>query len=290
MTQVAVLGLGAMGSGLASNLVEAGHTVTVWNRTASVADQFVGTHAAARSAATPAAAAAGADVVIAMVRDDAASEQVWFGADGAAAAMRPGAVAVEMSTVSPDWAVEWAARLPSAVDAVEAPVIGSRPQLAAKQLTSVVAGDPAVIERVQPVLDASAARVESVGAIGNAAQMKLFVNTLFAAQVAIYGEIINSIQASDLDTEASLAFISSLPITSPGLQRIVGLVGAANFAPNFPIELVAKDLGYASAAVGSLRGSAPITEAVQAAFDAAALDGRARLDIAGIAAPVPGVG
>ena len=105
MSEISVLGLGAMGSRMASNLLKAGHSVTVWNRTHDAATNLVAT--GAKRAATPKEAATGADFVIAMVRDNEASREVWLSSDGGAlTGMKKGALAIESSTLTPSWTRE----------------------------------------------------------------------------------------------------------------------------------------------------------------------------------------
>src|SRR5262245_13356006 len=125
MQRVAFVGLGVMGKGMAGRLVAAGFPVVVWNRSPGPAEDLV--RAGATLAATPAAAGAEADVVISMVADDRASRDVWAGAAGALAAMRPGTVAIESSTLTPSWIAELG-RLAAVrgVALVDAPVTGSR--------------------------------------------------------------------------------------------------------------------------------------------------------------------
>src|SRR4029077_1749735 len=106
MQTVAFLGLGVMGSGMAARLLGAGFPVVAWNRSAARAEPL--RSKGATVAATPSAAAAGADVILAMVADDGASREVWRGAHGARSSARPGAIAIECSTVSPAWVDELA--------------------------------------------------------------------------------------------------------------------------------------------------------------------------------------
>ncbi len=107
MQNIALLGLGVMGSGMAANWLDKGFAVTVWNRTRAKADPLVAK--GARIAATPREAAKDADIIVAMVTDDAASRSVWLGNDGALAGAKAGAVAIEMSTLTPGWLHELAA-------------------------------------------------------------------------------------------------------------------------------------------------------------------------------------
>src|SRR5919198_651892 len=134
MTDIAFLGLGAMGSRMAANVVKAGHRVTVWNRSPKACDPLIA--AGAKAAVSPRAAATGAEFVIAMLRDDEASQRVWLDAqDGALAGMRKGAVAIESSTVTPDWSRALGRHVSeSGVGYLEAPVAGTLPQAQAGQL------------------------------------------------------------------------------------------------------------------------------------------------------------
>jgi 3-hydroxyisobutyrate dehydrogenase-like beta-hydroxyacid dehydrogenase len=124
VTAVAVLGLGAMGRAIAARLLDAGHDVRVWNRTTGRDEELVA--AGARRADTPADAVGGAEVVITMVTDGAALEQVLFGDDGAASAISRNATLIDMSTVGPSAIVSVAERL-APVSVLDAPVLGSVP-------------------------------------------------------------------------------------------------------------------------------------------------------------------
>ena len=144
MQNIAVLGLGIMGGGMASNLIRKGFRVTVWNRSPERTVPFAAQ--GARVAASPREAAAGADMVIAMVADDAASRSVWEGEAGALGGLKAGAIAVESSTLSPTWirALAALAKMRGA-DFLDAPVGGSRPAAAEGKLTFFVGGEAAVL-------------------------------------------------------------------------------------------------------------------------------------------------
>ncbi|MEQ8436624.1 MAG: NAD(P)-dependent oxidoreductase [Ilumatobacter fluminis] len=283
MSRITVLGLGAMGSRMAANYSNAGHDVTVWNRTAASVDALADARAVT-SAPSPSQAAVGADVVVSMVSDDDAAVAVWLGDDGALAAMRHDAIAVESSTLTPATVRRLAAAaLARGVRFVEAPVVGSRPQADAGSLGYLLGGDQDTIDAVMPVIEINAGSAIRVGECGDAAIMKLAVNGLFAAQVAAYAEVVGVLERSSLDVDAVIATLSSLPITSPGLQRILRLIAEREFDPNFPIRLVAKDLGYLVDASGDLGAAVPMVEAARAAFERARDDDLGDLDIAGIA-------
>ena len=284
MTSIAVLGLGAMGSRLALNYHRAGHHVTVWNRTHDIAKRLSDEHSMS-VAHTPRDAVRDVAVIVTMVSDNDAATAVWLDPEhGALAAAMPGAIAIESSTITPDTVKrigEEAAR--SDIRFVEAPVVGSRPQAEAGALFYLLAGDPTDIDEAQPYVDINAGNSTRVGSIGNAATLKLAINGLFAAQVAAYAEIAGFIERSDLDTPLAFEILKALPITSPALQRIVGLIEERTYQPNFPVHLVAKDLAYLVDTAHSQHSQAPMM-AVAAEVFASGADGAERdLDIAGIA-------
>ncbi len=277
-TNVTVLGLGAMGSGFAANLAEVGYLVTVWNRTTDVALRHAETHGT-HAETSARRAVANADVVIVMVTDDDASRRIWLDPEtGIAGYLKTGSIAVESSTLSPDWITDLNRTLGGHAF-LEAPVVGSRPQLAARQLITLVGGDRDVLESVGPILSASSGRIEHVGPVGNAAHAKLFINALFAGQVALFAEIVAAIESSSLDQQMMTTLLTSLPITAPGLARVVGLIETRNFAPNFPISLVEKDLRYLTETGRAL----PMTRCAHETFNAANERGDGQLDISGVA-------
>lgn len=284
MSNITVLGLGAMGSRMAVNYANAGHDVTVWNRTAATAEQLATEHALT-AAKTPRSAAVGADFVVSMVSNDEAASYVWLDPDnGALPAMTAGSVGIESSTLTAATAslLGDSARA-AGIGFVEAPVVGSRPQAYAGALFYLLGGETAAIEAAQLIIDVNAGKSTHVGKIGNAATIKLAINGLFAAQVAVYAEIAGFIQRSDLDTAQAINTLAALPITSPGLERILGLITDRNYEPNFPIHLVAKDLGYLTTSARTAQAKTPIIDATQAVFEDGATGDEQNLDIAGIA-------
>lgn len=285
MSDVTVLGLGAMGSRMAINFAQAGHRVTVWNRTVAVADELSGPFDLI-VAPSPAAAAEGADVVVSMVRDDEAANEVWLSPDhGALRAIRPEALAIESSTLTPAAVRRLGKRAAEAgVRFVEAPVVGSRPQASAGALFYLLGGDEEAVDAANPIIDVNAGASKHVGALGDAAIMKLAINGLFAAQVAAYGEVVGFVERSGLDPAAAIETFSALPITSPGLQRILGLIGERCYEPNFPVHLVAKDLNYLVATASEVGASVPIADSARRVFEDGAAGPARDLDIAGIAA------
>lgn len=284
---ISVLGLGAMGSRIAVRLSHAGYTVHVWNRTPAAAAR-VAAEAPITVAGSVHEAVAGAEVALSMVSDDAASRAIWLGGEdgppGALRSMNGGAVAIEASTVSPEAIADLGrAAAGTGIAFLEAPVVGSRPQAEAGALTVLAGGDPAVLDRVRPVLDAFSAAVHHVGPVGNGATMKLAVNGLFGIQVAAFAEMVGLLDRSGLATGEAMDILAGLPITSPALQRTLRLMAARDFAPNFPVPLVAKDFGYLERLAAALDAPVPVAGAAGEVYRAGAHGGQADLDIVGIA-------
>jgi len=283
MANVTVLGLGAMGSRIAVNYAAAGHNVTVWNRTSSTAEILADRHNLS-AAPTPADAAKEANVVVSMVTDDTAAEAVWLHPDtGALGSLAPDSIAIDSSTITPAMAQTLGAAATRAGRFfLEAPVVGSRPQADSGSLFYLVGGETDILERARPVIDANASNVRHVGKIGTAATMKLAINGLFGIQVAAYAEIVGLLDQSEVDTKEAIDILTNLPITSPGLQRILGLFASEDFAPNFPINLVAKDFAYLARVASELASEHPITTATAQLYAEAANGTAKDLDIAGI--------
>jgi 3-hydroxyisobutyrate dehydrogenase-like beta-hydroxyacid dehydrogenase len=281
MAQVAFLGLGAMGAGMAGALAQAGHSVTVWNRTARAASDHEEEYGT-RAVDTVREAVTQAEVVLACASDDQASAAVWTDpAVGALPALRPGALVLEASTLSPAWSV----RLKALVDGAgrhyaEVPVLGSRPQVAARQLVTLVGAEAAEAEEAAGVVAAYSARIEHVGPVGSAAALKLAVNGMLAVQAAGLADVLRLLRSHDVGADA-VDVLASLPVISPAAQRLLGLMTRGELAPNYPVRLVAKDMSYAVAATG---GDVPVLRAARDAFAAAVERGDGDLDIAGIAA------
>ena len=278
MTKVAVLGLGAMGARMAQRLLDAGHTVAVFNRTASVAAPWG--EKGARVEATPAAAAEEAEVVIGMVTDDDASRAIWTAEQGALQTLRPGALAVASSTLSPRWVTELGAAVSEAGgELLDAPVAGSRPQAEAGQLIFVVGGEATAVDRARPLLEVLGGAVHHVGPTGTGAVMKLAINSLFAVQVTAMAEVLALCSAHGLNPAAALETLSQTPVVSPAAKGAGGLMVAERFAPLFPVSLVEKDLRYARGAAEGLA----LIEATRARYAAAVDAGHGRENINAIA-------
>lgn len=279
MAAIGFIGLGAMGSRMATRLLLAGHTLTVYNRTAEAAQalQQQGAHLAI----TPRAVAEKSDIVFSMVRDDEASHHVWLHPqNGAVHGLKPSSIAIECSTITPHHAITLAQQCQNAgIAFLDAPVAGSRPQAEAGQLIFLVGGDTATLEAAAPLMRIMGGSIHHVGAQGKGAAIKLAINGLFAMQVAALAETLGWLEKAGISTSAAVDVFSTLPTTSPALQGIGKLMGAGNDAPLFPIDLVVKDLRYA-AQMADLDGALPtLIDTTRQQFEYAAQHGLAAKNI-----------
>ncbi|HEX3730253.1 MAG TPA: NAD(P)-dependent oxidoreductase, partial [Opitutaceae bacterium] len=184
---VAFLGLGIMGSSMAARLAAAGFPLAVYNRNPAKAAALQA--AGARIAATPAEAAAGAQFVLSMLADDAASRAVWLGENGALRGAGPGAILVESSTITVDWIREFsAAAQAKGLELLDAPVTGSKVHAAAGELNFLVGGSAAALERARPVLASMSKSITHLGPAGSGSRMKLINNFLCGVHAASLAE------------------------------------------------------------------------------------------------------
>jgi 3-hydroxyisobutyrate dehydrogenase len=282
---VAILGLGTMGSGMAANLLKAGFSVSVYNRTASKAQTLV--DQGARLASTPAEAALGASIIISMLADDVASRKVWLGERGALESVREGATLVESSTVSPAWIAEFAALAEKrGANLLDAPVTGSRMQAEAGQLSFLVGGSNAALEGATPVLKAMSKEIVHLGPVGSGAKMKLINNFLCGVQVASLAEGLTWIERSGLDREKALSVLKSGAPGSPLISAISARMVSQNYSVNFLLSLMTKDLLYAQNEAASLNVDLKTAEVARSLFEAAIAKGLGDEDMASVIEPI----
>lgn len=282
MQKISVLGLGAMGARMAARLLDAGYDVTVYNRTPERAAPL--RERGARVASSPRDAADGADLVLACVRDDEASRAVWLGEAGALAGLSTDAIAVESSTLTTTWMQDLAESVRDhGADFLDAPVVGSRPHVEAGKLTYLVGGDADALTRARPVLEVLGGAVHHVGPAGTGTAMKLAVNAMFAVQAATLAELLATLRGLGIESDEAAQILNALPTASPAAARVATLMAERSYAPNFPIELVAKDLGYALAAGESAGIDSTVVAAAHRAFADAVEHGFGSDDIVGIA-------
>jgi 3-hydroxyisobutyrate dehydrogenase len=241
---VALLGLGIMGNGIARNLLKAGFPLAVYNRTRVKAEPLAAL--GAMVADSPREAAAGADIVIAMVGDDQASRAVWLGEGGALAVAPAKAVLVECSTLSLEWMRELAGRCAAlGLDFLDAPVTGSKEAAEAGQLKLMVGGTAAALERARPALGSISAQISHFGPSGAGALIKLINNLMVAAQVAVLAEGLNLAAQGGLDLAQVVQFLINAGPASPVVKGKAQLMAAHDYDAQFALKWMHKDATYA---------------------------------------------
>ncbi len=273
--RVAFLGLGIMGRPMASNLAKAGHEVTVWNRTPGKDVE------GARSAATPAAAARGCEVVWMCVSDTKAVETVLFGPDGVEGSLAEGMIIVDSSTIAPSATRDFAARVSSrGVDYVDAPMTGSKIAAEGGTLIFMVGGEEAVIDKLSPLFAAMGKKIFRMGETGKGHATKLVMNLQIAVIYEGFAEALTLGAKLGVDIEALIPLINATMVRSGVVEYKAPFVMKRDFAPNFPLRLMLKDLRLALDAAKEARVKLPAVETVEEIYDMAAEDGNADLDYA----------
>jgi 3-hydroxyisobutyrate dehydrogenase-like beta-hydroxyacid dehydrogenase len=233
-----------MGAPMARHLLEAGHDVTVHNRTRE-REQPLAELGAAR-AATPSQAASGADAVLTCVSDTPDLEQVVFGADGVAEGLGQGGIVVDCSTVSPSATADMAARLEQrGLGLVDAPVSGGSEGAEKGTLTIFVGGRPEHVATARPVLEAFGARITHLGPSGSGQMAKAVNQVMIAGTYATVGEGIALAQAAGLPLPELLEALSAGAAGSWVLANRAGNMVDDRYPLGFKVSLHRKDVAIA---------------------------------------------
>jgi 3-hydroxyisobutyrate dehydrogenase-like beta-hydroxyacid dehydrogenase len=258
MTRVAFIGLGRMGHGMAGRYLEAGSTVSVWNRSRAKAEDLIAR--GARWATSPEDAAIDADAVVTMVADDNASREVWLTKNGAAATMKAGTLAIECSTVSYGHALELASELRSrGLVYIDSPVTGLPDAAAGGKLTMLVGAEPADLEKARSYLAPLSSTIRHFGPVGSGTVFKLINNLMGAIQIAGIAEGLAIAEQAGLDMKLVLEAIENGVAASPQVVRHSKRMVARNFSgATFTAALRHKDASYAVALAESLLSDTPL--------------------------------
>ena len=258
MVRVAFIGLGRMGHGMAGRYLDAGFTVSVWNRSKAKAEDLIAR--GARWATSPEDAAIDADAVVTMVADDQASRAVWLAKDGAATTMKTGTLAIECSTVSYQHALDLSRDLRNrGLVYIDSPVTGLPDAAAAGKLTLLVGADVTDLEQARPYLEPLSTTIRHFGAVGSGTVYKLINNLMGAIQIAGIAEGLAIAEQAGLDTKLVLEAIETGVAASPQVIRHSKRMAARNFSgATFTAALRQKDAAYAVALAESLLSASPI--------------------------------
>jgi 3-hydroxyisobutyrate dehydrogenase-like beta-hydroxyacid dehydrogenase len=260
--KIAYLGLGTMGSGMASNLLKAGYQLTVWNRSAEKCKPFA--RKGARVADTPADAARDVDLVMYILSNDEAVEDVVLGANGILRGIQEGQIAIDMSTVLPETSLrELEAYAKRGVDFLDAPVFGSKQESAEAKLWIMAAGNKAIFEKVKPVLTKLGQTVHYFGKNGNATAMKLVGNLIVALELEALSEGLVLARKAGLDLRTVMEVVKVADFRSPLLVSNGQNILKRDFSTSFALKLMLKDAGLIDKFAGSLQSPIPGLRAVE---------------------------
>ncbi|HYL10849.1 MAG TPA: NAD(P)-dependent oxidoreductase [Candidatus Acidoferrales bacterium] len=278
---VGFIGLGLMGRPMAANLLKAGFPVVVWNRTASrghgVAKQ------GALLAASPREAAAAADVLITIVSDPPALEEVLWGTQGALAALRRGTTYLDSSTVAPSLARRIAAACQErGVKFLDAPVTGGTWGAEKGELVFMVGGDAETLKGIEPVLGAMGKRWFHLGPNGAGQTIKLAMNMILALQVDALAEALALVQGAGLPGEKLVEVMQSSMARAAVLDVKAPLLLKREYAPSFPLRLMHKDLGLALDLANQVGVPLPATAAAREIYNAVKGAAKEDLDYAAV--------
>jgi 3-hydroxyisobutyrate dehydrogenase-like beta-hydroxyacid dehydrogenase len=280
MSAIAVIGLGAMGSRIAERLLDAGHELIVWNRSAEKAVPLVESGAVAVD--TPAEAARRADAVLVMVSDPQALREVTQGPEGVLAGARQGTTLIQMSTVGPSDVAQLASSLPEGVDLLDAPVLGSLSEAEGGKLRVFAGGTADLVEKWTPVLS-SLGQVLHVGPVGAGTAAKLVANSTLLGVLGVLGEALALAEKLGLSREATFEVLSATPLSAQAERRREAFESGA-YPRRFALALALKDAEVISRAAEGV--DLKVAEAVRQWFAEAVEEGAAEDDYSSILAHI----
>lgn len=273
--RVAFIGMGIMGRPMAANLVKAGNEVAVWNRSAGKDVE------GARTAATPADAAREAEVVWMCVSDTAAVEQVLLGTDGVASVLKEGMIVADSSTISPTATKRFAEAVRAkGADYVDAPVTGSKIGAEAGQLVFMVGGAEETIARLQTLFGAMGKAVVRMGDVGKGQSTKISMNLMIAMQFEGFAEGLTLAKKLGVKPEDFIGLIQQTMVRSGVIDYKAPFVLNHDYAPNFPLRLMHKDINLVLEAAKETRVKLPAIKTVEEVYEIASEEGHDDLDYA----------
>ena len=286
---IGVIGLGAMGRGMAASLRRAGYHVQVCDLRAEAAQAFAAEGGTA--CASPAELGRRCEVVVSVVVNAAQTEAVLFGPDGAAAAMKAGSVVVMCSTVDPNWSVALEARLAAmGLLYLDAPISGGAVKAAAGQMTMMTAGTPAAYARAGGALGAMAAKVYKLGdKAGNGSKVKIINQLLAGVHIAAAAEAMALGLREGVDADALYEVITHSAGNSWMFENRMAHVLAGDYTPLSAVDIFVKDLGLVLDTARASKFPLPLSATAHQMFMQASTAGFAKEDDSAVIKIFPGI-
>ncbi|WP_397410532.1 L-threonate dehydrogenase [Polaromonas sp.] len=284
-----VIGLGAMGSGMAQSLRRAGYLVHVFDVRPGVAQAFA--EGGGVACASLAELAAACDVLVSVVVNAAQTEAVLYGPGGCAAAMRPGSVFVMCSTVDANWSMAQEKRLAD-LDLlyIDAPISGGAAKAASGEMTIMSSGVPAAYARAEPVLNAMAAKVYKLGDTAGAGSKVKIINQLLAGvHIAVAAEAMALGLREGVDPAALYEVITHSAGNSWMFENRMAHVLAADYTPLSAVDIFVKDLGIVLDMARASKFPLPLSSTAHQMFMQASTAGFAKEDDSAVIKIFPGI-
>ncbi len=264
--KIGLIGLGLMGRPMGMNLLKAGHTLTVWNRTPARADELV--KAGAALAKTPKEVAAASDVLLTIVSDPPALESVLWGENGALDGLKRGSIYLDSSTVSPALEKKIATACEKrGVRFLDAPVTGGDWGAREGNLVFMIGGDPGTFKEVEPILQVMGKRFFHLGPTGAGQTIKLAMNAILALQVGAVAEAIGLVTKAGLKGEQLFEVLQASMARSGLLDLKTPLMLKGEYQPSFPLRLMHKDMGLALDLANQIGVAMPTTAAAREVYN-----------------------
>lgn len=282
MSKIGFIGLGIMGSRMATNLQKNGYELVVHNRSRDKASTLI--ENGATWADTPAAAAMGADILMTMLGDPTAVEAMARGENGFLSGLSAGTVWVDCSTVNPTFSREMAALANErGVRFLDAPVAGSKNQAAEAQLTFIVGGAPEDVETATPLFEKMGQRIVHVGGVGMGTSLKIVLNMQLAISMAAFAEGVALGRSLGIAEEVLQNVLIGSPVAAPFLQGKRERMSSGTYdAPDFPLVWMQKDVHLATLTAYETHTSALLASVTKELFGQAIRDGYGNSDFSAI--------
>lgn len=282
--KIGFVGLGIMGSRMAANLLNGGETLTVYNRSAEKATDLA--KLGATVAASPAAAAQDAEILITMLAHPEAVSAAALGADGFLGALPQGSLWIDCSTVHPSFAREMAAAAAAqGIRYLDAPVAGSKNQAMQGALVFFVGGDSADVAQATPYFEQMGSRVVHVGAHSQGIALKMVINHLLGTSMAAFAEALNLGVSLGITQDTLLNALIGGPVTPPYLATKKTMLASGDFDTEFPLRWMHKDMQMVSVAAYEQGVPMPVSEATKTSYRQA-LHSRGDIDFSAIYQPL----
>ncbi|MEM6428135.1 MAG: NAD(P)-dependent oxidoreductase [Deinococcota bacterium] len=262
---ITLIGLGIMGSRMAAHLLEAGHTLTIYNRSKTKADALI--ERGATWAELASTAAKGADVVITMLAHPEAVSDLALGGTGFLAAMKSGSLWVDSSTLHPTFSKHLATQAKAhSIHFLDAPVAGSKQQAEQAQLVFFVGGHAADVATAQPLFEVMGRAVIHVGEHGMGTSLKMVVNHQLANSMAVFSEGVALGQALGISEKILLNTLIGGPVTPPYLASKREKLESRHYPAEFPLKWIHKDLQMVQQAAQAVNASVTLAEHVRGIY------------------------